>query len=286
MWYALVEEHIYLPQIREVALLPPSKHCPRLPFFERLRQFFQSVFRQSVGYQISSHISITKLPYVPPKVNHSAAGLLAVNSQIYQQAHGIYWSANNFHLARGDFRNSQAFFENIAPEHLALIKHLTIDLSLADLTPPMFRYLELALPLRNGGVLPRDEDCNEWPFWVSCLLWFIWKDKIFWVREHFGHVPNDYIVCFEDAHKVLKLKGSELEGETAELTDRPPYYTELRSLMGNAMKNEMVKAGYEVHRRLRAVGWDNFKEILAGGGWEGRVNLGSKSFSMPSDIRY
>ena len=281
MWYALVQkQHVYLPQIREVALLLPRKFRRRLPIFERLRNFFQCVYRRSVGYQISSHKSITKLPYIPPKTYDLATGLLAVNSQIYQQTHGIYWSANNFHLARGDFRNSQAFFENVAPEHLALIKNLTIDLSLADLTPPMLKYLEGTVPIGYGGQLPGNDNSNQWSLWASYLLWFIWKDKMYWVRKHFRHVPNIHIVCFEDPGMALKFTASELGDEMAEVTDLPPNKAKLGGLMEWARDN----AGREIYFRVQEAGWDNFKELLAGGGWQRRMH--TKVCPLPSEIRY
>ena len=217
------------------------------------------------------------------RADKSTAGLLATNKQFYEETHGIYWSANNFHLARGDYRNSQAFFENISPEHIALIEDITIDISLADLTPQLLQHLERMLLCNDlRGRLFRDDSTGEWGFWASMLLRSIWKEKICWVQKRFNHVPHIFIVCFEDPKMVVRYHGNQLEDEITGFCERrdQPQETSIGSILQWAIKC----ADDRVRYRVQQIGWDNFKEELAAGGWGRRKNV--QWCSEPSKIRY
>ena len=210
------------------------------------------------------------------------AGLLATNKQLYQETHGIYWSANNFHLARGDYRNSQAFFENISPEHIALIEEITIDISLADLTPQLLQHLERKVYDDLDGRLPRDDFSRDWGFWASMLLRSIWKEKICWVQKHFNHVPYIFITCFEDPKTDFLFHGNQLEGQIKGFCERREQQQD--TSIGFILKWAIGCADARVRDRVQQIGWDNVKEELAAGGWGRRKD--DQWCSEPSKIRY
>lgn len=207
-------------------------------------------------------------------------GLLATNKQFYQETHGIYWSANEFHLARGDYRNSEAFFENILPEHIALIEDLTIDMSLADLTPQLLQHLEWKIFNDQGGRLPHDDSSRDWGYWASMLLREIWIEKICWVQKYFKHVPYIIISCFEDPKTMYMFHGNQLEDEIVGLRKERDHNTTIGWILLWAIKC----ADFRVRDRVQQIGWDNVKEELAAGNWGRRKN--DQWCSEPSEIRY
>ena len=206
------------------------------------------------------------------------AGLLATNKQFYQETYCIYWSINNFHLPRGDYRHSQAFFENISPKHIALIDAINIDLSLADLTPQLLQYLERNLYDDRGGRLRPDDSTREWSSSTSELLRQTWEEKFSWMQRHFSHAKI-LITCFEDPKWDFLYPGSGLEEEIAGFRTKRPGTT-IRYIL----KWSRLVARDRVRERVQQIGWDNFKEELAAGGW-GRRNH-DKWCDEPSEIRY
>ena len=192
----------------------------------------------------------------------------------------MYWSANIFHLPRGDYSNSQAIFECISPEHRALINDINIDLSLADLTPPLLQSLERKLYDDQGGRLPSDDSSQEWSFWTSRLLLEIWEEKIKWIQRNFSHAPNIFVTCFEDPVMDFWYDGNLLENEIAGFRNKilpDPS-------MGLVLQYTRQRAGWRVRDRVQQVGWDNFKEELAAGGWGRTKN--EQWCSEPSKIVY
>ena len=157
--YALGGGHIYLQQIREVALLAPTwassiwNPHDKLSYKDYFRNLIQLVREENRRYLKWSRAFETRPPYQPEEGSPVAVGLLAASKQMYQETHHIYWSTNVFHLARGSYKNTESFFSTISPNHVALIQHIHIDLSVGDLTPDVLRDFEQRIrertPLNN-----------------------------------------------------------------------------------------------------------------------------------------
>lgn len=209
-----------------------------------------------------------------------STGLLATNKQFHQETRSIYWSTNNFHLPRGDYRNSEAFLQNISPEHIGLLKTINIDLSLADLTPQLLQYLERKAYGDQDGRLPRNHFSSYWGLVASSLLREIWEEKIRWVQKCFNHVSDIFITCFEDPVTDFLFPGNKLKDEIAGFCEQRAHNT----CTGLILQFATGCARVRVQDRVQRIGWDNFKEELAAGGWGRRKN--DQWCSDPSKIRY
>ena len=209
-----------------------------------------------------------------------AIGLLATNKQYYHETRSIYWSTNSFHLPRGDYQNIKAFLKNISPEHVALIRIINIDLSLADLTPQLLQQLERTAYDDQGGSLPRNNLGTYWGLVASSLLRDLWEEKIRLVQQCFNHVPDVFITCFEDPVTDFWVPGNKLEDEIAGFCEQRAHNT----CTGLVLRFATVCARARVKDRVQRIGWDNFKGELAAGGWGRRKN--DQWCSDPSKIRY
>ena len=70
--------------------------------------------------------------------------LLATCKQAYLEGHESFYGLNNFHLAHGPLFVSMNYFASLNARHQDLIKHVTIDLSVVDLTWPVLERIEAA----------------------------------------------------------------------------------------------------------------------------------------------
>lgn len=64
--YALGGREIYLPQIRQVALLL-RVHRQKPTIAKRFSNFIRFIWYQSLDYRSQRHIFLAKLPYTPPE---------------------------------------------------------------------------------------------------------------------------------------------------------------------------------------------------------------------------
>ena len=191
MRYALVDEHVWLPQIREDALCWQNMK-KSIPIIKRIQSSVRDTKWDHAACTSWTNAPLVTLPYQPPPNPPLALGILAADRQSYAESHDIYWSMNNFHLARGHLINSIAFFSNTSPKHIALIRHLTIDLSLADLTPPVLLRLEGLARRTLPGSQFHDDAWGHWAWQASLILWTIWETKLNWACKFFRHVNPIY----------------------------------------------------------------------------------------------
>lgn len=115
--------------------------------------------------------------------------VLASCKQLYCEGHAVFYSLNTFHLAPGPLSTSIEYFDNLQPHHKALIKHVSVDLGIADMTRDLLSDLRakvsgraLTMPLQTT-IFPQDSTtimihlaCMAKPLWYSKLLYLLmWR---------------------------------------------------------------------------------------------------------------
>ena len=170
----------------------------------------------------------------------------------------MYWSTNNFILAQGSYKHSEHYFANISPTHTALIQSITINLSIADLTPTILRHIEYGSRHKKSGMPPSNNDHMRWSLFAAHQLLLMWVDKFRWASQTFSHVDEVVIVCFRNTCNPLCLDGKEFAKKVESICIRPS--TDLGRLVSTTIQicREIICHWVE------EVGWENFKEALAG----------------------
>ena len=72
----------------------------------------------------------------------SGCQMLATCKQIYMEGHEVFYAGNNFHLPAGPIKGFLNWYEALRPEHRDLIRSVTIDMSILDLTPSVLEQCE------------------------------------------------------------------------------------------------------------------------------------------------
>lgn len=260
-WYALGGGHVYLPQIREVALLAPAwaasmcKPHEKLSYNHRFRNWLQYIREQNRRYLVWDRDFETRPPYQPDEGSPLAVGLLVASKQVYQETHHIYWSTNIFHLARGSYKNTESFFSTVSPNHVALIQQIQIDMSVGDLTPDVLRDFEQRIRERT----PLNNIHTRWAGHAAEMLLTTWQAKLLWVRKHLSQVSTITLRSYKQTDNSMTFKTTDLV-KSAEDPDIWTSSQELGDLMLSAVLGARDVIEYWVHK----VGWENFKEYLAG----------------------
>lgn len=261
MLYALGYSSVFLPQIREVSLLPHeyASDPKPLPYSDRLRLYLQSIDGQYIYYRAWDREFVNKAPSNTKQGLRTAVGLLAASKKAYRDSCGIYWSTNNFTLAHGSYKHSEYYFDNISPAHIALIRCITVNLSIADLTPTIIRYVEHRSRQINSGMILSNNDHVRWGQLAANQLGLMWVEKLQWARKVFSHVDEVAVACFRSTFDLLYLDGDKFANQVDNIRVRRPS-NDLRKL---------VNSTYQQCRQIicdwvEEVGWENFKEVLAG----------------------
>ena len=71
-----------------------------------------------------------------------AANFLATCRQAYEEGHVMFYTQNTFHLPPGSLGETKEVLAEIKPEHIAMMRSVTLGLTLLDLTPTVARMVE------------------------------------------------------------------------------------------------------------------------------------------------
>ena len=260
MRYAVGDASVFLPQIREVSHLPHEN--PRDPhplsFSDRLRLHLQSIYGQYIYYAVWDRDFLNRNPSKNKKGPSTAVGLLAASKTAYWDSCGIYWSTNDFILAHGSYKHSEYYFDNISPRHTALIQSIRINLTIADLTPTIIRHVEHSSRQMHSGMVPSNNDHMEWGYLAIRQLLLIWIDKLQWARKVFNHVDEVAVFYFRNTSDPLLLDGM----ESANQANNFPLDTSTD--LGGLVTSTLLQFHAIICRWVERLGWENFKEVLAG----------------------
>ena len=72
----------------------------------------------------------------------SGCQMLATCKQVYMEGHEAFYAGNNFHLPPGPVEGFLKWYETLKPKHRELIRSVTIDISILDLTPSVLEQCE------------------------------------------------------------------------------------------------------------------------------------------------
>ncbi|KAG7002441.1 hypothetical protein G7Y79_00027g061330 [Physcia stellaris] len=259
-YHALGGRHIFLPQIYEVSLLP-SELTPLV---------YQAATIAPLPFSVLNPIrSLTTLfthtPPPPPSLPQTskpkpsqhapkppAVPLLVASKRIYAETHSIYWSTNTFHLARGSYVHSSLYFDLVAPAHVAQIQNIHIDLSLADLTPTLIRFLE------QRADRPGNHDARFWGRRAGNLIRQIWMDKFHYVRRTFAHVGRVRVSWCNNKNYTLNFSGAGFGR----------WFTESGALRKGGLKDifelSVGLVEWIVEDLVGEEGWEGFKREMDG----------------------
>ena len=260
MLYALGGSIVFLPQIREVSLLPHEYALdPKpLPYSDRLRLYFRSIYGQYSYYGTWNREFVNRIPFNIKPGPRMAVGILAASKKAYRESYGIYWSTNNFILAHGSYKHSEYYFDNISPTHIALIQHIMINLTVADLTPTIIRYVEHRSRQIRSGMMLSNNNLMPWGHLAAHQLELMWVDKLRWARKVFGHVDTVTVTCFRFPSHPIDLGGDEFANQVDNIQARPS------NDLGKLVDFTSRHCRDIVRRWVAGAGWENFKEVLAG----------------------
>jgi len=111
--------------------------------------------------------------------------VLATCKQLYCEGHAVFYGLNTFHLAPGPLCTSIEYFDNLQPHHKALIKHVSVDLGIADVTPNLIYELNTRVSGRSlimpvpSATPPADNTIVSVN--LGRMTREIWMDKLFYV---------------------------------------------------------------------------------------------------------
>ncbi|KAL8792671.1 MAG: hypothetical protein Q9195_004731 [Heterodermia aff. obscurata] len=259
--YALGNGVVFLPQIREVSLLPhesPSDPEQPLSYSDQLRLYLKSIYGQRIYAETCDRICVHKTPSDTKQGPRTAVGLLAASKKAYRESYGIYWSTNDFVLAPGSYKHSEYYFDKISPTHAALIQSIIIKLSIADLTPTIIKCVEHRSRQINSGMPLSDYDHISWGPLTARQLLVMWIDKLQWARKVFSHVDKNVVACSTSTCDSLYLTGDEFANEVDNMRSSRP-----KNDLGKMVIFTFRQSREIVRRWVREVGWENFKEVLA-----------------------
>ena len=88
-----------------------------------------------------------------------AANFLATCRQAYAEGHVMFYTQNTFHLPIGSLEETKEVLAKIKPEHVAMMRNVTLGLTLLDLTPSIARMVEAEA---SPSLRAQGRALNEW----------------------------------------------------------------------------------------------------------------------------
>ena len=122
-----------------------------------------------------------------PKEQQPGFGLMAMGKFLYLRGYPMFYGQNTFHVAPGPLTMSTHYFNALLPKHRDLIRSLTVNFTIADLTPEGFQAVEFDLheAKREQCISFRDayreEQVKMWTDSAIRVLDSIWRQKLEWL---------------------------------------------------------------------------------------------------------
>jgi len=198
--------------------------------------------------------------------------VLATCKQLYCEGHAVFYGLNTFHLAPGPLCTSIEYFDRLQPHHKALIKHVSVDFGIADITPNLLSQLNakvcgraLKMPVPTA-ITPQDNILVSLSLarmtkelWVSKLMYVLtWQGLRSIKMQH---------------HKPCQLDGqSAYEWRQIVATELVIEHSHLRGLALKAEPRDIQMATFMIKAfqglspvlisQVAKYGWRGFSEWL------------------------
>ena len=154
------------------------------------------------------------------KATRLGVGILVTCRQAYDKGHTEYYTSNIFCLPPSSFEEMEQLLPKIRPEHLSMMRHVTLKLSLIDLTPSVLLAVEdkcIAFPSRTCS---SSDKADLYGCVVHGTLRYIWQDKLHLARSTFGDLIQLVILQAQSVNLkstfggvwVPELRAREIDG--------------------------------------------------------------------------
>lgn len=141
--------------------------------------------------------------------------LLATCRQAYDEGHVSFYINNIFHLAPGPLSESVRYFGSLNRRHQDMIRSVSIDMSIVDLTPPVLERIQTAYH-ENLRQAIADADHSVVKCYVVNALRDLWTEKIAGVRDakEFDFIRLERMIYFRSpaCDRLLPLGRIQLKG--------------------------------------------------------------------------
>ncbi|MCJ1226689.1 hypothetical protein MMC12_003342 [Toensbergia leucococca] len=133
-------------------------------------------------------------PLPTPPQHHKTPSLqiLATNHATHNDAAAIFYAGNSFHLPPGPLEKTLQYLDNLTPEHIFLLRSLTLTFSLADLTPASLIRVDQIVNASSSSVHRHTHHrvSVEEQAWLDAMCDYlvrIWCNKLEWILQY-AHV--------------------------------------------------------------------------------------------------
>lgn len=198
--------------------------------------------------------------------------VLATCKQLYCEGHAAFYSLNTFHLAPGPLCSSTEYFDNLQPHHKALIKHVAVDIGIADVTTHLLSELNAKVSGRSINMPVRSATPSQDIFAITDHLgratMRMWLSKLMWLETWQGlkdkklqhHSPRRLHGPMETewqqvVAEELCLEQKQLRGLSAHAWERE---SQLSMLFRKAHRSVSVL----LIKKVAEYGWNGFSEWM------------------------
>ena len=176
----------------------------------------------------------------------------------------MFFSENIFHLPHGSCQEMEQLLAKIKPEHLAMMKHVVLRLSLLDLTPSVLLEVGEASPASFPG-------CDD----ISSALHVMWHVKLTHIQKNFRNLNEVRVRLseddkFGDEASIMVIQGPPFFDKPASIKNPPAIdtkffrqdlYTRLRFIFA-ATSFRCYTILWE-KQNIQRQEWEDFKNCLS-----------------------
>ena len=253
------------PSSKDSLIAKPSSSY--LPFPPELRRKILSLALTGGHVYLRSSFSSQKLSHKPTLVNPTfkstpAVHLLATCRQAYDEGHVMFYSENVFHLPLGRFEEVLKVLAKIEPEHLALMKHVVLRLSLLDLTPSVL----LGMQEESPSSFPNGEK-------ISAALYGMWLAKLNHVQKYLRNLNEARVRLSEDDKvgdeaSIMIVHGSVCSHKRALVInplaiDTKFFEADMYPTIKELFTASLTRFYYIVCMKIERQEWEEFKSWLS-----------------------
>ena len=187
-----------------------------------------------------------------------------------------YYTGNIFFLPPGSPAETESLLANIKPEHLAMIRHVIVKLSLEDLTPSVLSPIEQrykAVPLQG---VPLSLEARLCALSLYKALGDVWQAKVYLARtKFFTGLERLHVLHGKSVRKygkqIFTMRGRDTDGLFGDylrmrIKDYRGFHrvtlAQYDSMVEELIHNATNGALFAFHAELREGGWKQLKRRL------------------------
>ena len=188
-----------------------------------------------------------------------------------------YYTGNVFYLPPGSPEETESLLTKIKPEHLAMMRHVTVKLSLEDLTPSVLSPIEHIYKTVPPQGVPLSLEARLCGLTLYRALGEIWQAKVYLARSKFfaGLEQLDILKAQSVSRygtSTFTMRGRDKDGLFGDYSKKKVKNHRGRSIGVNltqydSMVESLIHAArdralFAIHSELREGGWKRLKRRL------------------------